>query len=97
MGTKLFQFFYLWTHFVFIPNYGRKRSFGQAAVENTVQVQIPFYVVWMLDANFGSRWRCSYELMLNDLYHSFDPNRNVRKGSTSRKHERLNPLFPRSQ
>jgi hypothetical protein len=59
MGTKRAQKKYLWTHFVSIPNYGRELKFGQVAVEIKVQFQIPYCGVWILDANFGSRWRCS--------------------------------------
>jgi hypothetical protein len=59
METKRSQFFILWTHFISIPNYRRELRFGQVAVEIKVQFQIPYYGVWILDANFGSRWRCS--------------------------------------
>jgi hypothetical protein len=58
MGTKRVQK-YLWTHVVSIPNYGRELNFEQVAVEMKDQFQIPYYGVWILDANFGTRWRCS--------------------------------------
>jgi hypothetical protein len=43
--------------FVSIPNYGGKPNFRQVALEKKDQVEIlPYYGVWILDANFGSRW-----------------------------------------